>query len=76
MASIVIKIEMDSEYLDRTLGNLKEHLPDYPREFIDRLIGLIQVPGEFIRLESRTTNGAIKITIHPSDRLLELIATA
>lgn len=69
-------IECDTAPFDAAFRQLKGNLLECPGQvpefFFDSLDGL----GELICLEAETAGGTLKITLQPSERLLELVAAA
>ena len=68
-------LELDATPLTTALAKLSEHLLDIPLEVSEGLLDLFNASGEISRVESHTTAGAIKVTLHPSERLLEFLST-
>ena len=68
-------LELDATPLNTALAKLSEHILDIPLEVSEGLLDLFNASGEISRAESHTTAGAIKVTLHPSDRLCELLST-
>ncbi|MCH8839369.1 MAG: hypothetical protein IH831_01575 [Planctomycetes bacterium] len=68
-------LELNATPLNTVLAILSEHLLDIPLEVLESLLDLFSASGEISRVESHTTAGTIKVTLHPSERLLEFLST-
>ena len=68
-------LELDATPLNTVLAKLSGHLLDIPLEVLESLLDLFSTSGEISRVESHTTGRTIKVTLHPSDRLLEFLST-
>jgi hypothetical protein len=63
-----INVECDATPIQTALDELSQ----LPLEIVQGLFDSLDSLGELIRFESSSAAGAIKITLHPSQRLLEL----
>ena len=66
-----VRVECDPNEFIAELDQLTKHFANVPLELVDGLIDFLDGSGELVRFESHATAGAIKITLHLLERLLE-----
>jgi hypothetical protein len=72
-----ITVQADAAPLIATIDELEEltSLEGF-REFFERTFGLDNFAAKLVCLESKATEGALLISLEPSDRLLDFLAAA
>jgi len=56
------------------LEELFKHTPKFPREFVDRILCLLETPSELIAIKNKPAPvGTLALSLEPSDFLLNLL---
>lgn len=71
-----VNIECDPAPFLGALDLLSAELPNLSGEVRSRLLDLLEGAGELVRFQTSSTLGALKLTLYPSDLLLEFVAAS